>query len=303
MISALCSRDLVPTRCVWTWRRVAETREGSFERNEMPKILCFERVRAPPCRVCSRCVSGAVDYSCELVPPMACTDGGPWPCIESGCAAPSISCADLAGLGACADTFADWWETPPNGTSHLRIDKKCAWSCGRSPKALPPRHSTTACSDGGPWPCTEEGCPSPSMNCTALAALHFSVCLSTFGDVWKTPPDNISNVRIKDKCARSCGRCISPVDVERLEVDAEQCQAAAKADARTPSLAVLILSTPTAEGEVARAFVRQAWAHALPSRPSAARFWFVLGGSEGPARADGGAAERARVAAYGARIL
>lgn len=47
-------------------------------------------------------------------------------------------------------------------------------------------------------------------------------------------------------------------------------------------LAVLILSTPTEAGAVARQATRQSWAHALPNHPCASRYWFVLGRSGYP---------------------
>ena len=42
-----------------------------------------------------------------------------------------------------------------------------------------------SCSDAGPWPCEEEGCPSPSLGCADLAEL--GVCRKAFSDIYTTP--------------------------------------------------------------------------------------------------------------------
>ena len=63
----------------------------------------------------------------------------------------------------------------------------CVYSCS-TPAILLRIFGEPSCSDAGPWPCEEEGCPSPSLGCADLAEL--GVCLSAFSDIWTTPPAN-----------------------------------------------------------------------------------------------------------------
>ena len=44
-----------------------------------------------------------------------------------------------------------------------------------------------ACKDYGPWPCEEEGCPSPTVGCKEIAADQYA-CRRNFADVWEAPP-------------------------------------------------------------------------------------------------------------------
>ena len=61
-----------------------------------------------------------------------------------------------------------------------------------------------SCSDSGPWPCEEEGCPAPLIDCLQLAT--DGVCPYQFSQVFDTPPDGAPN-NIYDACPRACGRC------------------------------------------------------------------------------------------------
>lgn len=63
--------------------------------------------------------------------------------------------------------------------------------------------SAVACEDGGPWPCTEEGCPSPSVSCVQLK----NDCNRAFSDVWKTPPAGLENSAVWTQCRKTCGKC------------------------------------------------------------------------------------------------
>ena len=64
---------------------------------------------------------------------------------------------------------------------------------------------TMACAtltDAGPWPCAEDGCPSPSVSCATLSEHDF--CEFTFDAVWDAPPPEVANRKISELCARSC---------------------------------------------------------------------------------------------------
>ena len=65
-----------------------------------------------------------------------------------------------------------------------------------------------SCSDAGPWPCEEEGCPLPSLGCADLAEL--GVCASAFSDIWTTPPADAAGRTVESLCPRTCGKCPSP---------------------------------------------------------------------------------------------
>ena len=43
-------------------------------------------------------------------------------------------------------------------------------------------------SDGGPWPCGEDGCPAPQVSCAMLS----DMCESPFAEVWDTPPPGLA---------------------------------------------------------------------------------------------------------------
>jgi thiol-disulfide isomerase/thioredoxin len=60
-----------------------------------------------------------------------------------------------------------------------------------------------ACKDAGPWPCKEEGCPSPLISCKDLK----SDCKKKFRAVWENPPQGLGDTRIWKSCRRSCNRC------------------------------------------------------------------------------------------------
>lgn len=59
------------------------------------------------------------------------------------------------------------------------------------------------CADSGPWPCSEEGCPAPTISCAMLKAN----CDSTFADVWQKPPAGLSSVPVWQHCRATCNRC------------------------------------------------------------------------------------------------
>ena len=62
-----------------------------------------------------------------------------------------------------------------------------------------------ALTDAGPWPCAEDGCPSPSVSCATLSEHDF--CEFTFDAVWDAPPPAVAGRQILELCARSCGEC------------------------------------------------------------------------------------------------
>ena len=55
--------------------------------------------------------------------------------------------------------------------------------------------------DGGPWPCSEAGCPAPLVTCEMLE----EYCASTFSDVWERPPHGLAGVEISMHCQKTCG--------------------------------------------------------------------------------------------------
>ena len=57
--------------------------------------------------------------------------------------------------------------------------------------------------DGGPWACTEDGCPSAELSCAALAALN--ACDSAFAEVWTTPPAGTEGRKVSELCPYACG--------------------------------------------------------------------------------------------------
>ena len=60
-----------------------------------------------------------------------------------------------------------------------------------------------SCLDQGPWPCDEDGCPAPQIDCPDLE----SHCDDTFDDVWSTPPASVAGESIAAFCPDTCGRC------------------------------------------------------------------------------------------------
>ena len=63
----------------------------------------------------------------------------------------------------------------------------------------------TNCTDGGPWACSEAGCPAASLDCAQLAAL--GLCEHEFGEVWESaPPAGLQRQQILSRCPRACSR-------------------------------------------------------------------------------------------------
>lgn len=63
--------------------------------------------------------------------------------------------------------------------------------------------AAAGCEDGGPWPCNEDGCPSPSVTCPQLK----NDCNRAFSDVWRTPPPGLGSSAVWTECKITCGRC------------------------------------------------------------------------------------------------
>ena len=64
--------------------------------------------------------------------------------------------------------------------------------------------SASPCEDAGPWPCREEGCPSPTIHCEQLKG----DCTRPFSAVWEAfPDDSIREQPIWKSCRRTCGKC------------------------------------------------------------------------------------------------
>eukprot|EP00966_Prymnesium_polylepis_P055180 1275993-Prymnesium_polylepis.1 len=61
------------------------------------------------------------------------------------------------------------------------------------------------CADGGPWACTVEGCPTPQVDCAALADLGF--CATRFEEIWDPAPPGTAAAVVRERCPHACGRC------------------------------------------------------------------------------------------------
>jgi len=113
------------------------------------------------------------------------------------------SCPVRHGRKRIAQRWYQWHALgEPNalGTLLERVHGPTAWRVDY-------RSSATACADSGPWPCTEEGCPSPSIDCAMLAKLE--ACGSAFTDIWAVPPAGTERRAISDLCPQACGKCAS----------------------------------------------------------------------------------------------
>lgn len=65
-------------------------------------------------------------------------------------------------------------------------------------------HAQTPCDDAGPWPCMEDGCPTPSVSCAQLKG----DCARPFSAVWRAFPEPaIANQPIWKACRKTCGKC------------------------------------------------------------------------------------------------
>jgi len=60
-----------------------------------------------------------------------------------------------------------------------------------------------SCQDKGPWPCEEDGCPSPMINCSQLKGW----CTSKFSHVWDKPPTGFDQHLVWQQCPVTCKAC------------------------------------------------------------------------------------------------
>lgn len=75
-----------------------------------------------------------------------------------------------------------------------------------------------ACSDAGPWPCVEQGCPSPWVSCEGLAV----ACKARFDDIWRQLPAAVlKGKRVADLCLLSCGTCEAHCELLGREILAD----------------------------------------------------------------------------------
>ena len=64
-----------------------------------------------------------------LAPAPPCVDAGPWPCLETGCPAPSVTCAILSQ--SCGARFDSIWEALPEPRLlGVAVRDECPESCG-----------------------------------------------------------------------------------------------------------------------------------------------------------------------------
>jgi hypothetical protein len=96
--------------------------------------------------------------------------------------------------------------------------------------------SLLSCSDGGPWACEEDGCPSPLVGCATLAA--DGLCTSRFSEIFeKLPPGADGTIPVQSACPHVCGRCdvSAPDECNIPRMDARTLTAEALASALVES--------------------------------------------------------------------
>ena len=90
-----------------------------------------------------------------------------------------------------------------------------------------------SCSDAGPWPCEEEGCPSLSLGCADLAEL--GVCRKAFSDIYTTPPADAAGRTAESKSSNEArpaawpGQPAGPAAVVRTVGQPGACSGAERA--------------------------------------------------------------------------
>ena len=122
--------------------------------------------------------------------------------------------APLFNLNLLRYKFRVWWAghatMPSAGGNVLQGEQHAAVHVYHS-QALSPAGLTAlydpsiqaGATDGGPWACTEDGCPSAELSCAALAALN--ACDSAFAEVWTTPPAGTEGRKVSELCPYACG--------------------------------------------------------------------------------------------------
>ena len=101
--------------------------------------------------------------------------------------------------------------------------------------------SLVDCTDAGPWPCDEEGCPEPLIGCAHLHA--DGLCAHTFADVFDEPPAGKAETIIHSACPATCGHCGVPVPetCNMVQLDAATLSAEELAQALVDSEAPVIV--------------------------------------------------------------
>ena len=98
--------------------------------------------------------------------------------------------------------------------------------------------SLVNCTDGGPWPCTEDGCPAPRLTCDILS--RDGLCTFAFSQFFDQPPPEMAQTTVREVCPRACGRCghAAPdaCNMDRLDAQSLGAEALAQAlvDATSP---------------------------------------------------------------------
>jgi hypothetical protein len=65
-------------------------------------------------------------------PAPLCADAGPWPCLEPGCPARSVGCANMSEM--CSQRFGGVLQHPPPNTSKRWVSDLCPVTCDACPE-------------------------------------------------------------------------------------------------------------------------------------------------------------------------
>lgn len=93
------------------------------------------------------------------------------------------------------------------------------------------------CEDGGPWPCTEPGCPARFVSCETLTRDR-TWCSLSASSFWANDSAAPLSGRIWKNCPRSCDRCAGPSGPSCLELSLGRVEI--RHGASSPKLPILV---------------------------------------------------------------
>ena len=139
-------------------------------------------------------------------------DGWTYECRSSGAElcdthvdnATAFSCAQFCeGHGAWCEGAWDDARASPCAKAPLKKGQPPSCEVKRKNQICACRRE---CTDTGPWPCAEEGCPARQVTCEILAV----ACDVQFEEIWDKPPVGVAELLVAQACPMTCGRCVSP---------------------------------------------------------------------------------------------